>query len=131
MGNLFCHGRHRDIWWICVKTVTKTTQCTHILSECQSRSWLMCGFPPGHCSTIEAGSSSCGAPLILPLPFAHGPYLYVLLGSLGRQTGPQSRLWCFAGLFPPVLISEEHHFSLITCPGKCSPLSRCLIFLDG
>lgn len=37
----------------------------------------------------------------------------------------------FAGLFPPVLISEGHNFSLVMCPGKCSPLSRRLIFLDG
>lgn len=105
--------------------------CSRSSSECQSRSWLLYGFPPGHCSTTVAGSSCCVAPLTLSLLFAHGPYLHVLLGSLGWQNGPQSRLWCFAGLFPPVLISEGHNFCLVTCPGKCSPLSRSLIFLDG
>lgn len=105
--------------------------CWQSSCECQSRSWLLCGFSPGHCSIRVAGSPCCGAPLILSLLFAHGPYLHVLLGSLGCQTGPQSRLWCPAGLFPPVLISEGHNFSLVTCPGKCSPLWRSIIFLDG
>lgn len=76
-------------------------------------------------------NSFCGAPLTLPFLFAHGPYLHGLLGSPGWQTVPQSRLWCFADLFPPVFISEGHNFSLVTCPEKCSPLSRSLIFLDG
>lgn len=65
-----------------------------------------------------------GAPLTLPFLFAHGPCLHGLLGSLGWQTVPQSRLWCFAGLFPPAFISEGHNFSLVTCPEKCSSLSR-------
>lgn len=28
-GNLLCYGRHQVIWWICMKTVIKTTQCAH------------------------------------------------------------------------------------------------------
>lgn len=132
---LFCHSRHQDIWLTCWKTVTKTSQCVHKIHlkvragpGCRMFSHLGIAQPQELGVPAEGLPQHCWPQL---LPFAHDPYLRILLGCLWGQTGPQSRLPCFAGLFHPVLISEEHHYIYWSRVWKCSPLSRSLIFCDS
>lgn len=47
-GNLFCYGGHQDVWWICMKTVTKTTQCVH-------KAHMKVRAGPGCCMVFHLG----------------------------------------------------------------------------
>lgn len=99
--------------------------CSQSPSECQSRSWLLYGFPPGHYSTVIAFMGlPWHCPFSLPMVLACMDCWALLDGKLFHKADSGVLLAFF-------LLPSSLKGIIFLWSEKCSSLSRSLIFLDG